>query len=125
MSKKRKSTYAIVQERVDTLIPLVSMLNRREIIGYVRNKTDWDVGVKQIENYMRKANEALKENLAEHRKTACEKSLNNRANLYKKSFQDGDWKTCDSIQDKIDKLCGVDKIEEKQVVNITFGKNED
>ena len=116
MSKSKKSTKGIMQGRVNTIIPLVSFLTRHEIQGYIKKNQDWNISDNQLDVYIAKAKEALKKNWDSARSEAIERSYNNSNNLFKKAFQDGDWKTCLSIQDKIDKLAG---IHDKQIIEST------
>jgi len=120
MKKSKKSTKGIMQARVNIIIPLVSFLTRHEIVGYIRKNQEWDVSDKQVDNYIAKAKKALKKNWDIARDEAVERSYNNSNNLFKKSFQDGDWKTCLSIQDKIDKLAG---LHDKTIIE-SSNKNE-
>lgn len=120
--------------RIDELIPLVSMLSRRDILKYVEKKIKkgeppWEtdkISNTQIDSYIRKAKDAMKKSWETARKEAVERSYNNVGNLYKKAFQDGDWKTCLAMQEKIDKLAGIDKAKETvQETSITFGVTTD
>ena len=120
MKKSKKSTKGIMQARVNVIIPLVSFLTRHEIQGYIKKNQDWQISDNQLDVYIAKAKEALKKNWDNARDEAVERSYNNSNNLFKKSFQDGDWKTCLSIQDKIDKLAG---LHDKTIIE-SSNKNE-
>ena len=113
MPKNKKSSHTVVRERVLFLMPMISMLSNNEIFRYVSENTDWKVSERQIENYIAKAKEALKDDFEDRKKAARELSFNNYKNLYNKSFMMEDYRTCLSIQTRIDTIFGLDQIKEE------------
>jgi len=121
MPKNKKSSHAVVRERVLFLMPMISMLSNNEMFRYVSENTDWKVSERQIENYIAKAREALRADFEDRKKAARELSFNNYKNLYNKSFMMEDYRTCLSIQTRIDTIFGLDKVEEKKTeININM-----
>ncbi len=110
MPKNKKSSKAIFEERVSKLIPLVSFMTRRQIIQYVRKNTDWDIKLDQIDRYRMKAQDYVLKGLEDKRKTAIQDITNNLSHLYMKALKLDDFKTALSIQDKMMRLLGVDKM---------------
>jgi hypothetical protein len=59
-AKTGRITKVEMRQRVDTVITLITMgVKRSEIIKYVVEKTLWNVDTRQIDNYIRHANEAF------------------------------------------------------------------
>ena len=112
---KRKSSAAIVQERVLFILPLISTRNRRSILQYVRKNTKWDVSVKQIDNYIAKANILMKEQREDIKENIQEAALNNLMNLYQEAHEEKDFKTCLAIQKEINDLFGLKVTKVKDV----------
>jgi len=121
--KEKKSSYAVVQERVLHLMPLISRMPYMSILRYVAENTDWGVSTRQIDNYIAKAKEAMKEQYTEVKKGIREQSLNNLANLYNDSYAVGDFKNCLAIQKEVNNLFGLNEKEEIKIENyVTFGE---
>ena len=123
---KKKSTNSVFKKRVLELMPLVSFLSRAEIIQYVTDSTDWNVTERQIDNYIKATRENLKKTSEERMQSIRADAYNNYVNLYKKSFMIEDYRTCLSIQARIDTIFGLDKVDVKKTdttQNLTINVN--
>jgi len=107
MATKKKSSFAVVQERVLELMPLISRMDYQEILRYVAINTNWNINTRQIDNYIAKAKEAMKDHYKDVKDGIREQSLNNLKNLYNDSHSVGDFKNCLAIQKEIDDLFGI------------------
>lgn len=76
MSGKNKSTDGVLRERINFIIPLVCKANRRGIFRIVKEQTNWNVSERQIDNYITKAKELLKEKWEEDRSNIIETTQN-------------------------------------------------
>ena len=123
-----KSTNIELTKRISELVPLISILNRHEIQQYVAESTDWEISERQIDDYIAKARVIVDEQFKDTNKKAVENGYNNLINLYKKSFQDQDYKTCLAIQKEINEVYGI-KVQKVDLslkdFNITIKKKDE
>lgn len=110
MPRGNKITKAIYDQRIASLLPLISFMSRSEILQYVAKKENWNVGHRQIDIYIKGARELLKNDLAEYKENATENAYNNYIMLFKKALKKEDHKLCLQIQDSIAKLFGLNQI---------------
>lgn len=107
MSSTPKATNVIAEERVNEIIPLVTILRRQEIIRYVKNKLGWDLKDQTIDIYIKRANKAIAKELIKDRKKAVQRSYNNLRTFMKKALQNEDIQLCLKIQERMDKIFNV------------------
>ena len=113
MAGEKTCPRAIFEERVSKLVPLVSFMSRRQILQYMSKNMDMRITTRQKDRYIKSARERVLESLKEKQKTAMEDIVNNMNNLYLKALEFDDLKTAVSIQEKMMKLLGVDKLLEQ------------
>jgi hypothetical protein len=127
-----KSSKFVVEQRVNEIIPLVSVLQRREIIYYCNVKQGWNLTTRQIDNYIYKARDEVKKEFLKHKETSAESIFNNRMHIYKKALKKNDLNTCRLILSDIAKMTGTDtqnidvtsKGEQIQGFTVTIEKEE-
>ena len=104
----KRSTIQIFNERVLMILPFVSRYKRREIIQIVSKKfSDWNVTERQIDNYVKRAREILKEETNEYRRTCVENAQENFNYVMRKFEKLEDWNGFLKTQIELNKLFGV------------------
>ena len=111
-----KATDQIIEQRVIEILPLVTIMNRREILQYCAKKYNWEINSRQMDNYIARAREILREETQLYKANAIESALNNLLVLYKKAFKKEDHRTCLAIQAEINKMFGL-----TQKIDLTSG----
>lgn len=104
----KRSTKQIYEERVEQILPLISLYTRREILKIIRkNFPDWKVSDVQIDLYINKAREILKEETAVYRQNCVENAQQN-FNLALRKFKSiDDWHGFLKAQIEMNKLFGL------------------
>lgn len=103
-----KSTNAEVDDRVGIIYTLLlNGLPRREIIQYVKNKTNWNSCDSMIDRYIKKATIELKTHRDMDLKGELAISLKRHEDLYFRAVRDGDTKTALAVQKSRDAITGV------------------
>ena len=100
-----RPTDAALVLRIEQIVNLLlSGLRRSEIIRFVAEKTDWGVVDRTIDNYIGRATKNIRaahEGVSEHNMAMAQMRL---LDLYKRSMNIQDYKTCLSILREIAKL---------------------
>lgn len=107
MPKEQKSTETEVRERVNFILPLISIMTRKQILDYVKEKKTWNVTNTQIDLYVRKAKDLLKADFKEQDEMLRENVYNNLRFLYLQALNEKDLRLCLSITDRMLKLFGL------------------
>ena len=110
-----QASRAIFEERVSKLIPLVSFMSRRQLLQFARKTQGWDVSVKQVDNYIKRARDYVLKNLMARRETAIQDIINNYNTLYMKALHSDDNNTCVRVLEKLTYLLGVDKMMQENI----------
>ncbi|MDD3538489.1 MAG: hypothetical protein PHH65_09645 [Eubacteriales bacterium] len=106
--KAPKSNSVEMRARVATVYRLLlSGLRRREVIQYAREKTEWNVSDRTIDNYIRKASAEIKEVTDEELEAARGMAHKRLDTLYYKSLLINDYKTALAVQKEINELFGL------------------
>ena len=128
----KKSEKATVIERTELVFTMQTRGYRRcEIIQYA-SENGWDIGDRQVDNYILKANEILQAQSETVRERELGRAISNFRELYKKSFEIHDFKACKDIQKEIVSLLGLSEAKkldhttdgEKLSINIVKSYNE-
>lgn len=105
MAKESKCTAAEIDDRVNTVFELICQGKFDfEIYKEVAKEKGWDVGDRQIANYVKKANELLKIYSDYDRKKELGKAIARYNLIFKKAFEAKDYQACIRVQDKLNKL---------------------
>lgn len=92
--KKRKSSKYICNQRIDLIIELIlAGAKRSNILQYITEKENWDVKTRQIENYIRKANDYIQDHSSKNRNKLINKTIAQLEYLYMKSNLQNNYKT--------------------------------
>lgn len=86
---------------------LISGMRRREVLQYVRTKTDWEVGDRSIDKYIHDATEEIKEVTTEEIEAARGMAYKRLDTLYYKSLLINDYKTALAVQKEMNDLFGL------------------
>ena len=109
---RAKSNMVEMRARVATVYRLLlSGMRRREIIQYVREKTDWGVTDRAVDNYIKHATAEIAEVTEEEKKTALGMAYKRLDTLYYKSLLVNDYKTALAVQKEISDLNGLHTIQ--------------
>ncbi len=120
MGKENKSGDAEMEIRISIVVDmLLSGLRRREILQNISTNEalKWDVSDRQIDDYIRQANEEISK-IAEKDKDKTYRKVKSRLEfLYRKSIEVKDYKTALVVNDKEAELDGlkITKQENRQV----------
>lgn len=113
MPGKRPTDPEIVL-RTETMVTLVlSGLRRAEILRYVAEKTDWGVKERTVDNYIARAYKAIAaahQDISAHQLDLTQIRL---IDLYKRSMNIQDYKTCLAVVREIAKLNGLFPLDAK------------
>jgi len=93
--KKKKSTAAIVQDRVDVVAELLmDGLKAKDIFRYVAENENyqWEVTTRQIDNYIQKANHQLVETVKAKRGDLAEELIGKFEYVYFKQMETEDYR---------------------------------
>jgi hypothetical protein len=100
-----KPTKAELATRIETVIMLVlSGLRRSEILRYAAEKTDWNVKERTLDDYLARAYRKIEESAEKNTDRNMALAQNRLLDLYKRSLNIQDYKTCLSIIREIAKL---------------------
>ena len=103
-----KSTHVETQTRIATIYRLLlNGLRRREIIQYVSETTDWGVSERSVDNYIKQAAAEISEIHKTEKIAAYSMSRRRLDDLYFKSMEIADYKTCLQIQKESNDLEGL------------------
>lgn len=104
-----KSNVATCEERVEIVMEmLLSGLTRRAIIQYVRKneRLQWSVGDRDIDRYIKKANDAIKKVASASKEQILEDCKSKFAFLYKKMIAVKDYKGARDTQKMLSDVTG-------------------
>lgn len=122
MKTTKKSTKGKIAERVAEIIPMILEAKRRtDIIRFGSEK--WGITERQVENYITKANNFLKERAEKDMDLNYSKAVHRYEELYRKSLEKKDLKTCVTINEKLAHLQGLDKTQIEHSGSVTFLSN--
>ena len=108
MAKETKCTAAEVEKRVTIVFELICEGKFDfEIYRTVAAEHNWNVGDRQIANYVRRANDMLKGYSAYDRKKELGKAIARYNLLFNKALESKDYQACIRVQDKLNKLMGL------------------
>ena len=121
MSKETKSNEAELNQRVYIIYKLlIKGCVRHDILQYVTEKTDWQICVKQIDNYIAKANALIKKYAKQTREQFTNRAKNKFDHLYKRAMQDKDLRLCKEIILAANKVLGYEQLN----VEVTGNKDK-
>ena len=104
---------AISVERTEEVYKLLIRGYRRyQIIQYA---SDWGISERQIDTYIAKANIKLEEASEVVRNKELGKAITRLNELYKESFEEGNFKDCKDIQKEINTLLGLAEATKLQI----------
>ena len=92
---------------------VLSGLRRAEILRYIAEKTDWDVKARTVDSYIARAYKAIAathQDISAHQMNLTQVRL---IDLYKRSMNIQDYKTCLSVVREIAKLNGLFPLDAK------------
>ena len=106
----RKATKNEIEKRILTIYQMILKgYSRVEILRYASEKTKWNVSGRQVETYLHRAQERYKKNLDKKEEFLLGKSYTRLENLYRKSFDNSDFKTCLQIEKTIIETFGLEQ----------------
>jgi len=109
---------AMTEQRTNEVIQLVTMgMSYSMIYEYAKDK-EWNIGKRQIDNYIKKANDYFKSISDVKREEAYGLLVDRYRDLYFKSQRIKDYKTCSQINDKLAKLLGFEQMKDVLSVNV-------
>ena len=104
-----KNTDIEIDKRVDLLVSLILQgYSRRDILGYTGESTDWNVCENTIDSYLAQARQIIQLESKERRQYHIGETVLRLGLLFKKSFENDDYKNCLSIQNTLIKLLALD-----------------
>ena len=104
----KRVTIAEIDDRVDLIVPLLVIgLARKDIHKYIKSKEQWDVCVRTIDGYIRKAKNQIKRAAKYNRQHELGLSILRKEELFKRCITDHDYKTASSILNDKDNLIGL------------------
>jgi hypothetical protein len=114
-TKFKKSTHAIVDQRVSKIADmLLSGYTRSIILRYIAENTDWKVKTRQVENYIQKANDRItKDNLLQLSRNKI-LAVARYLLIFREAMEKGDYSNAIKAHNSVDNITGVkapDKIE--------------
>lgn len=125
MSKQNKCTNGEMNERINKVYQLIiDGFNRRDICRYVSKNTDWDIGNRQVDEYIKKANDIIIEHATETRDEFYKKCQNRFLDLYKKAMSMKDIGECRRILETWNKVLGYEKLTIDQDIKIVIKEKE-
>ncbi len=106
---KRKSNAAEVQQRVEQVLPL--MLDGKTFAEIVQFAADsgWNVGERQLRNYVFKANCVLSATLETNRRILLARHIAMREVLYGRAVEEKDIRAALAVLDSLAKVQGLDE----------------
>lgn len=108
MPKENKSNDATLKLRVLEIQKLLMRgYSRPDIIDYVRDNTDWNIGEGQIRNYIKKAMVQFDEDVAETFEYERAQAVNRLTRLYRECLQNRRYKDALQTQQELNKLLGL------------------
>lgn len=108
MAKNKKSSDQQIEYRIEVIIGLLCrFMSRRQIVHYVSKKTDWSVTPRQVDNYIKRAKEIIKEKADPDEISGMLRK--NFEMLYKKNMQIEDYRECRAVLESIAKLTGINE----------------
>lgn len=103
-----KSTNAEIEARVNKIYDLlVNGANRSQILQYCTEKAKWEVNERQIDEYIKRANQRLIELGKTHRETELGRAVARLNSLYFMSMSLQNFNVCLGIQRELNKLLGL------------------
>ena len=96
---------------------LLNGLRRRDIIQYIANKTDWNVTVRTIDNYIKKATDEIAAVNDAEKLASRGMALKRLDDLYFKLMQKKDYKGCLSVQREINEVTGLKTLKHEMSTN--------
>jgi hypothetical protein len=116
-----KCTSAEKAVRIATIYRLLlSGMRRREVLQYVREKTDWGIETSAIDKYIAEATKEIKEVTAEEIETARGMAYKRLDMLYFKSLLINDYKTALAVQKEMNELFGLKIIKQEISGNMSI-----
>lgn len=111
-SRKPKTPTVEVNRRVGVIENmLLNGFGRRQIIQYAAmeegEKKAWNLSDRQIDTYIERAKKQIEEDALPEREFLIKAALRRYNDLYGKSHNIGDYRTCTVVQAHIDKLMGL------------------
>lgn len=112
-----KSTNVEMEFRINQVIRMLlsGVVKRSDIIRFITEKTDWNVQERQIENYIARAKEELKDMMSDELEYQKGLALSRYSDLYAKSLKIQDYANCRQIQKEINIMLGLNEPEKKQI----------
>jgi hypothetical protein len=108
MAKPGKATKADIEERVNTVFGLLIVgASRQDILQYGTNA--WDVKARQIDIYIKRANQKFAEIAAADRKTEFGKAVKRYETLFKSMMKIQDYKGALTAQRELCRLMALNK----------------
>jgi DNA-directed RNA polymerase subunit F len=109
MPKENKSSIAEYEKRVNKVyLMLINNNSRYEIIKHA--KKEWDVQERQVDNYIKEANDIIKETAKQSQEEWLEDTKNKLRYLYKIAMQDGNIIECRRLIETANKVLGYEKL---------------
>jgi len=103
-----KGSNADIYERVTVVLELiVNGARRPEILRYAREDSDWGVSWRQVDNYIKRANDRLLEIAHHTQEQEFRLAYERLTAIYGRAFKDEDWKSALAAQKEIHKLFGL------------------
>ena len=122
-----KASMACSEERLNDVIKMLSDGYSRVMIEKHAKIKKWNITLRQIDNYIAKANEYFRSLSEVKREDALGTLADRYRNLYEKCLKDRDYKTAAQITEKLSRLLGLadnDRDKEKLQVNIVVSLPE-
>lgn len=106
--KVRKSDSTEYDNRIFTIIQLLMRgLQRKEVIQYIADKTDWNIQERMVDKYLRVARDEIKAQSETDKAYYLGESLLRLRNLYFKLYNLQDFKGALQVQKEINDLMGI------------------
>lgn len=117
-----KSNIDTVNQRVvETSDMLIEGKSRASIIHY--GSDVWNVGERQIDKYIAKAREVIKDEVVRNLEFDFAKAIKRYEDLYKKALEEKDYRLALSVNKEIASLQGLNKVQIEHSGNIEFISN--
>lgn len=120
MPAENKITNVERDKRVTTIYDLLVLgTSRAQIIQYAANK-EWDVSSRQIDNYIKQANDCFTQEAQAHREIELGKARRRLEDLYLKTMKLQDYQRALAVQRELNALFGL-YAPEKQELQVSIG----
>ena len=111
-----KVTKAVKLERVNQVLGWIILgMRPRDIFQYVSEKTDWNISIRQIENYMRDATALIEESSRINRDQEVGKALLRYEKLFTANMKIQDYKAALMVQRARNEMLGLNQPAKSQV----------